>query len=495
MSLRLRLTLTYGLLLVLVVAAFGSVLFFSMSQALQQEMDRRLEVRAGQVQLALWHGAPPASLDAISSSTLDLSPLGIQSAQSLYVQIVAPDGVVRARSTGLQAAALPVERLSFQDALSGRRAFNDVVVGGNHPVRILSVPIAVGGSIVGEPIAVGRSIVGVLQVGQSQEPLRQTMEDLGILLLVLGGAAVAVAVLFGWAVARSALLPLKTMAQRAADIAAQGEFRNRVGPVAQRDEIGQLAMTVDHLLETVEQMFRKHQEFVADTSHELRNPLLAVRANLELLPRAGDAEAQAECLAEAAEQVERMSRLVNDLLLLARSEAGEMIQRRPFSLRPLVDRVVQAARHGAGERRVEVGPGGSPDVYADEGRVSEMLANLVDNAIRHTGRDGAIEVAIGREAEWALIKVTDDGEGISLEALPHIFERFYRAAGSASSATGGTGLGLAIVKHLAEAHGGRVTVTTELGKGSCFTLWLPVANERAPDESLVEVRPAGASAA
>ena len=299
MSLRVRLTLTYGLLLIAVVAGFGGVLFFSMLQALQSEIDRRLEARAGQVQLALWNGPAPSSLEAISSSTLDLSPLGIQNAQSLYVQLVAPDGSIVARSASLQAAGLPVDAQSFQEALAGRRAVSDMVVEGNHPVRILNVRIAVGGSIVGEPIAVGRSIVGVLQVGQSQEPLRQTMQNLGVLLLILGGVAVTGSVLVGWIVSTRALLPLRTMSRRAAAIAVQGDFSSRVGPVAQRDEIGQLASTVDHLLETVEQAFQKHREFVADTSHELRNPLLAIQANLELLPQVGDPQDEAECLAEA----------------------------------------------------------------------------------------------------------------------------------------------------------------------------------------------------
>ena len=462
MSLRLRLTLTYGLLLAAIVAAFGTVLFVSMEQALRIEMDRRLQVRASQVELTIWPGAESLTLEDISFATLDLSPLDALNAPSLYVQVLGRDGSIVAHSANLEQDRLPVDTAGLHRALDGERALGDVYADNGLQVRILSVPISVSSGV-----------VGVLQVGQSRQPLRDTMQGLGVLLFLIGGIAILVAAAVSWLVAHSALGPLRTMSQRAVAIATEGNFRRRVGPVAQQDEIGQLAATVDSLLETVDATLLKHREFVADTSHELRNPLLAIQANLELLERVEDAEAQAECVAEASEQVQRMSRLVRDLLLLAHAEAGQMIERRPLALGPILERVVQEARQRAEGRRLDIGPCDPLHIQADEGRLSQMLANLVDNAVQHTGPDGHINLSLARAHGWAQIRVTDDGEGIAPQHLAHVFERFYRAPG-ASNGTTGTGLGLAIVKHLAEAHGGNVTVESQPGGGTTFTVWLPV---------------------
>lgn len=471
MSLRLRLTLAFALMLVLCIAGFGAILFVAMQRALEAEMDRRLVVRASQVQLTIWPGVSSLAAEDITSARLDLSPLAALNAPTLYVQVLNRDGSVVARSANLQGAELPVEPGGLQQALRGERAFTDVFVEDDHPVRILNIPI---------PIE--RGIVGVLQVGQSRQPLRDTMDDLGRLLAVLGAAAVGFAGFVGWSVANGAIRPLRTMAERAAAIAEEGDFHRRVGPAAGRDEIGQLGRTVDHLLETVDETLRRHREFVADTSHELRNPLLAIRANLELLTRVEEPEAKAECIAEASSQIERMSRLVQDLLLLAQAEADQVLDRRVVDLGPLVERVAHEARQRAAERAVHVELGDPVEVFVDEGRLEQVLTNLVDNALQHTRTDGRIELSIEREDGWARIQVTDDGEGIAPEHLPYVFERFYRGSGAVSGgeAQSGLGLGLAIVKHLTEAHGGRVSVESAPGAGATFSVWLKARPRAAP---------------
>lgn len=469
MPLRHRLALTYGGLLLLIMAAFGTVLFVAMGRALSAEMDRRLEVRASQVELAVWPDpkAPPAG--DLASDYVDLAALNALKAPTLFVQLVELGGQVVARSTNLQPVGLPVEAEGLRAGRSGQRKFGEVSFEDNHPVRIMSVPVFAGDRI-----------AGVLQVGQSRLPLRRTMEDLALLLLVLGAAAVAGGSALGWWVADRSLRPLQTMARRAGAIAAEGDFRRRVGPVAQTDEIGQLADTVDRLLETVEATLDKHNEFVADTSHELRNPLLAIQTNLELLQQLPTVEDQTECVMEAAQQVHRMSRLVADLLVLARADADQLIERQLVALRPLVQRIAEETQHGAGDRTVVVGRCDPVHLQADEDRVAQMLVNLMDNAIQHTSPRGRIVLSLEQENNWALLSVADDGDGISERDLPHIFERFYRAPEDKRRNAPGTGLGLAIVKHLAEAHGGRVSVQSARGSGSSFTIWLPlVADEPA----------------
>ncbi|MBI4499496.1 MAG: HAMP domain-containing protein [Chloroflexi bacterium] len=463
MSLRLRLTLTYSAFVGLTIAVFGLVLYTTMSQNLEAEMDQRLQIRADQVQLTIWPGTDSLTPEDLTSAKLDLSPLADLDAPGLYVQVLDRAGQVLATSESLRGAVLPTHPASLAAALEGKRVFSDITVGEGRGMRMLSVPIVVESRV-----------VGVLEVGQSRRPLQDTISDLRTLLLLLGAATLAIAGVGGWLVARHGLLPLRAISQQAADIAAQRDFRQRLHLAERRDEVGQLARTIDKLLETVQDTLRWHREFVADTSHELRNPLLALRTNLELIDRVADAEARAECVREARQQIERMSRLVSDLLLLAQVEAGQVIERRPVALRPLIESVARDAAQRADGQQVQIAGAEPLEILGDEGRLTQVLTNLVNNALRHTPPGGTITLRLGREDGWAYLAVADSGEGIAPEHLPHIFERFYRVEKPGARAGHGTGLGLAIVKHLAEAHGGWVTAESELGRGSCFTVWLPL---------------------
>jgi heavy metal sensor kinase len=462
-SLRLRLTLTYSALVALILGVFGAVLYASMRQNLEAEMDRRLQVRASQVELTIWPGTRFLTPDDLTAAKLDLSPLDDLDAPGLYVQVLDRDGQVIASSESLRGATLPVDPRGVAAALAGKRALGDVVVEQGATVRALSVPITVG-----------PNVVGVLEVGQSREPLQDTMRGLRDLLLLLGAGALLIAGLVGWLVAHRGLRALKTISAEAAVIAAQRDFGRRLHLGSRPDEIGQLARTIDALLATVEDTLRTHREFVADTSHELRNPLLAIRTNIELLDRLTDREQRAECRREAREQIERMSRLVSDLLLLARVEAGELVERRPVHLTALLERVAREAEERATGQQIQLDAPEPIECLGDEGRLIQIVTNLVDNALRHTPPEGTITLSAQQQDEWAHLSVRDTGEGISPEHLPHVFERFYRADKARARATGGTGLGLAIVKHLTEAHGGWVTVDSAPGQGSCFAVWLPL---------------------
>jgi heavy metal sensor kinase len=465
-SLRLRLTLTYSALVALVMAVFAVVLYGTLRQNLEAEMDRRLQVRASQVQLTIFPGTTSLTAGDLAFSKLDLSPLADLDAPGIYVQVLAPDGTVVATSDSLDGARLPFESGDLQAALEGRRVLGDVRLGSERAVRVLSVPV----------FSQGRA-VGVLQVGQSRVPLQETMDNLRNLLLSLGAGALAVSVLIGWVVAHRGLRTLGAISEQAAAIAAQRDFGRRLRRVRRRDEVGRLARTINVLLATVDETLRTHREFVADTSHELRNPLLAIRTNLDLLDRVADPAARAECLREARDQVERMSRLVSDLLVLARVEAGQLIEQRPVALDELLERVARETQLRANGRRVELDGVEPVEILGDEGRLAQVLTNLVDNALEHTPAGGRIGLGLDRRDGWARLTVVDTGEGIPQEHLPRVFDRFYRVDKARARASAGAGLGLAIVKHLAEAHGGRVTAESEAGRGSRFTVWLPVRPE------------------
>ncbi len=463
MSLRLRLTITYSLLTALTLAVLSLVLHNEMRSNLEAEMDRRLEVRARQVELTIWPGTVSLRAEDLTSAKLDLAPLTTLEAPNIYVQVLSRDGSIVAASDNLRGTAMPVDEETVARVLAGQRVLDDARVQEGRAVRILSVPIHVD-----------RNVVGVLQVGQSRVPLEETMAGLRTVLQLLGVVALLVSGAAGWVVAHRGLRSLSTIAAQAADITEHRDFGRRLEYAGAADEVGQLAQAIDRLLVTVDDTLRRHREFLADTSHELRNPLLAIRTNLDLLDRIPDPKARAECLQETRQQVERMSRLVTDLLTLAQVEASRVVERRPVALDALVERVASEAQLRADGHRIAVEALEPVQVIGDDERLAQVVRNLVDNALLHTPAGSEITIALDRDGGWAQLSVSDTGEGIPPEHLGRVFERFYRA-GRRPSQGGGTGLGLAIVKHLAEAHGGSVSVESKVGRGSRFTVRLPVS--------------------
>jgi signal transduction histidine kinase len=475
MSLRLRLILTYCGCIALLMLVFGGILYTTMQHSLQAEMDRRLRVRASEVELTIWPGSTTLTPQAISAANLNLAPLDELNAPGLYVQILDAGGNVVAASSTVLTGALLAPAAGVDAALHGDVWLGTAGPGGGRSLRLLM-----------QPIRSGSTAIGVLEVGQSRQPLLQTLTDLRTLLLVVGSVALAGGALACWLITQRGLRRLTMVSAAAAEIAAQRDFTRRLPAGDYRDEVGQLSRTINDLLATVDQLLRRHREFLADTSHELRNPLLAVRTDLDLLNRIDDPEARQDCLDEARQQVERMSRLVADLLLLARTESGQVIEQRPVDLAALLRRVTADASGYAAERTVTLGALTQTTVQGDEGRLYQVLTNLVQNAAQHTGRGGRIALSLAHESGWAAITVADDGEGILPEHLPRIFERFYRADPHGGH---GSGLGLAIVKHLVEAHGGHITVESTVGAGSRFTVWLPALVAGENDATTTRARP------
>ncbi|MGI8553205.1 MAG: ATP-binding protein [Dehalococcoidia bacterium] len=462
MSLRLRLTLTYTALVALILALFGTILYGTLRRTLEQETDKRLHIRASQVELTIFPGPNSAVSTVIISSKLDLSPLDELNAPSVYVQVLDKNGNVVATSSNLNDTSLPTTGVGLAAGLAGKERLETVNVGRGQKVRVLSQPIVSQGQV-----------AGILQVGQSRQPLLQTLADLRALLLILGVLALLLCGGIGWLVARNGLRPIQAMARRAAELTSGRDFGQRLGVAWSRTEVGQLARTIDELLATVDELLRQHRQFVADTSHELRNPLLAIRTNLELLPRVREGADQVECLDEARAQVDRMSRLVDDLLLLARAESSQFVDLHPVALSSLVRRVGENARLQANGQQIALGPIEDLTVLGDEGRLEQVLVNLMTNALQHTPTGGQVMITLGQIDGWARLTVHDSGEGIAPDDLPHIFERFYQARTPGRPFWRGTGLGLSIVDHLVRAHHGRVEVQSTLGAGSCFTIWLP----------------------
>jgi signal transduction histidine kinase len=302
------------------------------------------------------------------------------------------------------------------------------------------------------------------------------------------GALFVTSLVVGWVIAGRVLAPIGRITSVARDIQATNLSR-RIALEGPDDELRRLAETFDAMLARLDEAFAAQRRFLADASHELRNPLAVAQMNLDVALDAPDASP--ETLRRAARVARRatgrMAKLVDDLLALARLEAPEALRAR----RQAVDLAALVAEAGdefaayAQVRGVAIERAGSTDVtvVGDPDALKRALANLVDNAVRVAPAGSRVRVATGREDGWAWLAVADEGPGIDPGHQARVFDRFYRVDKARSRDEGGTGLGLAIVREIAESHGGSVRVFSEPGKGSAFVVWLPVARTPAPAPS------------
>lgn len=285
-------------------------------------------------------------------------------------------------------------------------------------------------------------------------------------LIALGG---------GYVIARGALRPVKEMTQVAAAIADSGCLDERTalsGYEGGRDELHALAATFDSMLKRLRRAFERERQFTSDAAHELRTPLNAMRIQGEYALTLKRAEEKDEAIGRMLEKNEEMRLLVDQLLMIARLDAGQMPMEDDVALSPLLARVAEDMDVVAQERGIRMETA-LEDVHVrgNPAMLTRAAVNLVDNAIRYGREGGWVRVSLAGEETDAVIRVQDDGDGIAPEALAHVFERFWR--GDRARSTAGTGIGLAIVQAAAQAHGGSAHAQSELGRGSCFSIRLP----------------------
>jgi len=330
-------------------------------------------------------------------------------------------------------------------------------------------------------ITFGGAPVGVVYVSPTGESGSGAGEEVFIgsvnrSLLLAVMAAGLVAVLLTLALSRRIVGPVEALTAAARKME-KGEFSQRV-EVQSRDEVGELARAFNAMADGLARIEQLRRNMVTDVAHELRTPLSNIRGYLEAL-RDGLTRPSPALIDSLYEEAMLLSRLVDDLQELALAEAGQLkLVRQPVALAEIVKKVVNIVQPQATAKGLTVRadlPADLPPVNADPERVGQVLRNLLNNAVTYTPPGGEIVVvarAVGSEVE---VSVRDTGVGIAPEHLPYVFERFYRADKSRARATGGTGLGLAVVKQWVEAHGGRVWVESEVGKGTTFTFTLLVA--------------------
>jgi two-component system OmpR family sensor kinase len=469
MPIRIRLAVVFaaGTAAVFIVASI--VFVHLLADGLRSSLDSGIQARADLI---------AQSLPTASAGSVGLSPnLAVRGQGDGIAQILDAAGRIVASSSGAGSDAL----LSQARLQQARRTpvwvtttFSDVgptSLGGEH-TRILATPVLHAGQ------------TWIVVVGSSLEASDQATTRVRNAAVIAGPPAVLLAALAAWFLASAALRPVERMRRQAAEIS-EHDTNTSIEVPATRDEIAALAQTMNGLLGRLQAALARERGFVADAGHELRTPLAILRTELELASRPGRTLHElTQAVAAAADETDRLARLAEDLLSLARTDEGPaQLQRGPTDVGHLLNETVNRAKLRADQLGVslelEVEPGLIVDVDGD--RISRAVANLVDNALQHAPRASAIRVSAAAPAAELIIEVADAGPGFAPSLLPHAFERFRRSDAARARGDGGAGLGLAIVRSIVVAHGGRATASNPPTGGAMVRLELPLSAEASID--------------
>jgi len=336
----------------------------------------------------------------------------------------------------------------------------------------------------GEPVEVDGKIVGTIL--SPPQPVNLSPEEKAYLertnqaLWMATGGAVLVALIVGVLLARNLTSPVRALTQAAQRMTA-GELKQQV-ETASKDELGQLAQAFNQMSNQLAEKDLMRQQMTADIAHELRTPLTVIAGYAESM-KEGVLTPSEDRLALIHNEIEHLQRLVEDLRTLSRADAGELaLNRQSISPNELLKQVTTTYNHQAAQKKINITlyiDPDLPDIFVDETRLTQVLGNLMSNAIRHTPEGGQISLSSHRHESsgWVALKVSDAGTGIATKDLPHVFERFYRADNSRTETDGGSGLGLAIAKAIVEAHDGKIEVKSKDDKGTVFTVYLPAITD------------------
>jgi two-component system, OmpR family, sensor kinase len=472
LPIRARLTTWYALFLAATLAAVGAFLVLKLRADLRGTIDR--EVRASSAAIRQSYAQEGTSGFAETSSAA-LRRGGSDA------QVLDPRGRVIA-AYGADLASDPMlSDAQRKAALAGKPTLLDANLGDSaQPFRVMAVPVTTRGAS------------ALVVVAESLQGVSEAVRKILVLLLIAGPVALAAAGLGGWLLVRNALLPVDRMRKKAEQIGID-HLHERLSSPNPNDELGQLAATLNAMLDRLEEGVTARRRLVADASHELRTPLAAMRAELDVaLRNAERTPIERHTLQSVREDVDRMSHTVDNLLTLALADEGRLeLQRRPVELDKLARAAatpLQALAAAEGVTLVVTGPPCSTE--GDAQRLHQALTNLIENAIKYTAAGGEVTVATWREGSEVGVTVRDNGPGIPARVRARVFDRFFRADPSRSRESGGSGLGLAICYEVATAHGGRIWVQSEEGHGSAFSIALPaLAPDLRPQVAVSERQP------
>ncbi|KQX51795.1 MULTISPECIES: sensor histidine kinase [unclassified Paenibacillus] len=483
MSLRLRLTLWYSGILALTMLLFGIVLYFFLNYFLYDQIRQDVKREAQNTSLRIQKSFALSQKGLVVD--LELESRDFYSTNTfLQLYNVALKKFNRSANLQIYDVSLPLAKNTI-DKLSSEDGFFE-------KTKVLGQDFLIYNQAIRSDDQ--NQLIGVLQAAVPISSYEKTSVTLGYTLMIWALLTIIVAASLGWFLARKALKPIERVIDAANQIGSSDDLEKRIHYDGPLDEIGRLTETINGMLSRIEityleldEAYRAQRRFVSDASHELRTPLTTIRGNVDLLEKmwkqtSGSTELATpdqmqmslEAMHDIAGEAQRMSRLVNDLLALARADAGVLMEKKPVEIMPLVQEVVRRAQlleHTADWQVGDLDALEHAVVQGNRDYLQQLLFIFIENAFKYTPA-GTVRFEASRTDSFIGIRITDTGIGMDKEDIPHIFDRFYRADLS-RGLTSGTGLGLSIAKWIIDEHGGSIEVTTRKDEGSTFMIWLP----------------------
>ncbi len=473
---RLQLMLWYTSVFAILIFFSDAILYTQLQTSLTTSLDSTLQLQAQQVASGI---TTDGSTINIQDVTGDLPELGSnatdQQGNHVDVNFGTLVRILDAKGKPLRTtpafSALLVPSASVTQPLHGSSWQGNVTAHSGRTVRLYSMAITEN-----------NSVFAVVQVGASLSQLNTTLQSVLLELLAIAPFVLLLGAIGSYWLASRAFVPIDRLTRTTQRIKA-GDLHQRLPVPRAQDEVHRLAITLNEMIERLDEAFARQRRFVADASHELRTPVAAIRSMTDFaLLQPMNSEEYVIILRDINTETERLSHLISDLLALARADEGQTrLEQAPMRLDLLAEGVAANAEHLAIERGItlQVKVSEPITVLGDEARLIQVLMNLLDNAIIYTDAGGQVELSAEVSDAHARLTVRDTGIGIASEHLPHIFERFYRVdPARMRTERNSSGLGLAIVDWVVRAHGGSITVESQVGQGSTFTVSLPLASTK-----------------
>jgi heavy metal sensor kinase len=464
-SIRARLTFWYAMTLAVILAVSALFSYHYFSHNLGEQVDRQIREIARTIDNQRHTFIDPEAAVGCEH----LNSLVHSHNWDAYILLRNESLVPDCSSDNLVDITLPFGPVARQQVRWFHEHLETVELNNSQRIRLLSYPLVSNDNL-----------LGVVQIGLPLGQLYQTIEELRLIYLVVGPFAIFWLCIGCWLLAERTIAPIIEVTEAAQGITADNLSR-RLPVGSYRDELAQMVACLNQMLDRLEKSFRRIRQFSGDASHELRTPLTILRGETEVALRwAKTPEEFRDMLRSNMEEIDRMERIIESLLTLAKSEVGELtLEMKQLSLSDLIQELYLQSRILCETKNIEVQLLLEVDeevrIRGDELRLRQMFLNLISNAIKYTPENGHLEIVLAQENDFARVDIIDSGIGIAPEHLPHIFDRFYRVDKARNRMDGGTGLGLSIVKWIAEAHGGSIKVTSDADSGSAFSVRLPIA--------------------
>ena len=457
-----KLTIWYGAILALVLVVFSCAVYIYFKNGLQKSIDTKIR-SIGEVlssSITETHGESVfGNFERYLENVLGRKPKG------KFIQIIDRSGKIGAKMSDIETETVPTSFGTMERALKGEIVYE--TIDSRRPrLRMVTLPI----------VDENRKVSSIVQVGTSLEDLDETMTKLLIIFIIGIPTSLSATIMVGYFMAKKALKPVDQIRKAAVKISSTN-LDERIDIGGRRDELARLAETFNAMISRLKDAFLRVNQFSLDVSHELKTPLTILKGETEVaLRKDREKEDYRRLLVSSLEEVDRMTKIIDDLLLLSKADPEDVrLNIEDVALRDLIidvcmDMTIFADKKGID---LEIKDLGDAKVKGDELKLRRMFLNIVENGIKYTGKGGKVEVSSFTNDGYVQVNVKDDGVGISEDDLKYIFDRFYQADRSRRR-EGGSGLGLSISKWIAEAHKGSIQAESRLLEGSLFSIKLPI---------------------